>query len=168
MADSPKPISLDGEGYEVLTQAVLALMMQYSEIVGRDIYFEELGKDSGIAFSADNGALVMTETEDILGVRLQNCQYPFYVVYRTASTQERQKLQAQTFLDSLGKWICGEPVKINGEIIRLNKYPALSQGRQITRVTRSNSYGLEPNDEGVQDWILPVTVQYTNEIPPEW
>lgn len=166
MADEPKPIGVDATGYEVLTKAVLALMMQYSEIVGRDIYFEELGKDSGIAFSADNGALVMTERKTVTGKIWQTCQYPFYVVYRTASTQERQKLQVQTFLDSLGKWICQELAEVNGEMIRLKEYPTLAHGRKITRVTRLNSYGLEPNEQGVQDWILPVTVQYTNEIEP--
>lgn len=168
MADKPKIIGLDATGYEVLTKAVLDLMKEYSEIVGRDIYFEEIGKDSGIAFSADDGALIMSETPDVLGGYFQQCQYPFYVVYRTASTSEKQKLQVQTFLDSLGKWICKEPAEINGQTYILNSYPPLTQGRKITRVTRLNSYGLEPNAEGVQDWLLPVTVQYTNEIPPKW
>ena len=166
--DDPKPIGLDATGYEVLTKAVLALMMEYSEIVGKEILFEEIGKESGIAFSADDGALIMTETPNILGGYTQTCQYPFYVVYRTTSTQERQKLQVQTFLDSMGKWLCMEPAEINGEIHTLKKYPELTQGRKITRVTRLNSYGLEPNNDGVQDWLLPVTVQYTNEIAPKW
>lgn len=165
--DEPKPIGLDSTGYEVLTKAVLALLSEYGELVGREIYFEDISQ-SGIAFSANDGALVMTETPDILGGYTQVCQYPFYVVYRTTSTQERQKLQVQTFLDSLGKWLCKEPAEVNGEYIQLEKYPELSNGRKITRVTRVNSYGLEPNEEGVQDWLLPVIVQYTNEIPPKW
>ena len=165
--DEPKPIGLDSTGYEVLTKAVLALLMEYGELVGREIYFEDISQ-SGIAFSADDGALIMTETPDILGGYTQTCQYPFYVVYRTASTQERMKLQVQTFLDSLGKWLCMEPAEVNGEIHTLSKYPDLTQGRKITRVTRLNSYGLEPNADGVQDWLLPVTVQYTNNIAPKW
>lgn len=166
MADLIKPISVDATGYEVLTNAVLALMEEFSDIVGKPIYFETLGEKSGIAFSADNGALVMAERRTITGKIWQSCQYPFYVVYRTASTEEWQKLQVQAFLDSLGKWICQEPAEINGETIRLKSYPELSRGRKITRVTRLNSYGLEPNAEGVQDWLLPITVQYTNEIEP--
>lgn len=166
MADIQKPLGVDATGYEVLTKAVLALLAEYPGLDGREILFEELGENSGIAFSADNGALVMTERRTITGKIWQTCQYPFYVVYRTASTQERQKLQIQTFLDSLGKWICQEPAEIGGEIVRLKAYPELAQGRKITRVTRLNSYGLEPNNNGVQDWLLPVTVQYTNEIQP--
>lgn len=167
VTNEPKPIGLDATGYEVLTKAVLALMTEYSEIVGRNISFEAIGADSGIAFSADDGALIMSEIKDILGGYSQQCQYPFYVVYRTASTSERQKLQVQTFLDSLGKWICMEPAEINGQTYMLQSYPELTQGRKITRVTRLNSYGLEPQSNGVQDWLLPITVQYTNEIPPK-
>ena len=168
MAEESKPIGVDATGYDVLTNAVLSLLNQYPALNGREIYFEQLEETSGIAFSADNGSLVMSETEDVLGRIEQECQYPFFLVYRTASTREYQKLGVQEFLDGIGKWICQEPVEINGETVRLRQYPALSQGRKINRVTRMNSYGLEPNEDGVQDWLLPITVRYTNEIEPLW
>lgn len=165
MADD-KPIGIDATGYEVLTKAILDLLSAYPGLDGKEILFEELNSTSGIAFSADNGALVMTERRTVTGKIWQTCQYPFFVIYRIASTQERQKLQAQTFLDSLGKWICQEPAKIDGTYMQLKSYPDLSQGRKITRITRLNSYGSEPDAQGIQDWILPVIVQYTNEIQP--
>ena len=153
-----KPIGMDASG-------VKALLNQYPGLKnGTVIKFEELAKDSGIAFSADNGALVYAETEDVCGGRHQKCQYPFYVVYRTASNKERLKLSAQEFLDTLGKWLCHEPVVLDGAQTRLTTFPALSEGRIIKRITRDNSYGLEPNENSVQDWVLPVTVQYTNDI----
>lgn len=160
-----KPIGRDASGFDILTRAVKSLLNQYPGLLdGEVIKFEELAEDSGIAFSADNGALVYAETEDVCGGRHQKCQYPFYVVYRTASNKERLKLSAQEFLDSLGKWLCQEPVVINGSQTRLAAFPALSEGRIIKRITRDNSYGLEPNENAVQDWVLPVTVQYTNNI----
>ena len=160
-----KVIGRDASGFDILTRAVKSLLNQYPGLEdGEVIKFEELGKESGIAFSADNGALVYAETEDVCGFRHQKCQYPFYVVYRTASNKERLKLSAQEFLDSLGKWLCQEPVVINGTQTRLAAFPALSEGRIIKRITRDNSYGLEPNADAVQDWVLPVTVQYTNNI----
>ncbi len=168
MADEHKPIGMDATGYDVLTNAVLELLNQYPALDGKEIFFEQLDEASGIAFSADSGSLVMNETEDILGGIKQECQYPFFIVYRTASTREYQKLGVQGFLDGIGKWICQEPVEIGGKTVRLKSYPKLSQGRTIKRVTRMNSYGLEPNEDGVQDWLLPVTVQYTNEIEPLW
>lgn len=160
-----KPIGRDASGFDIMTRAVKSLLNQYPGLLdGEVIKFEELAEDSGIAFSADNGALVYAETEDVCGGRHQKCQYPFYVVYRTASNKERLKLSAQEFLDSLGKWLCQEPVVINGSQTRLAAFPALSEGRIIKRITRDNSYGLEPNADAVQDWVLPVTVQYTNNI----
>ena len=159
-----KPIGADVTGFEILTNAVLNLLSQFPGLNGLEILFEELGRESGIAFSADNGALVMTERRSITDHVRQNCQYPFFIVYRTASTQEYQKLQVQAFFDAIGKWLCKEPAVVNGETVRLEKYPALSEGRKITRITRSNSYGLEPGEDGVQDWLLPVIVEYTNEF----
>lgn len=164
MANEIKPIGVDAEGYKVLTNAVLALLSEFPGLDGQEILFEELGEERGIAFSADSGALIMSERRSITDHVTQLCQYPFYVIYRTAATREFQKLQVQKFLDTLGKWICKEPVEINGEEYRLTGYPVLSGDRKITRVTRSNSYGLTPNEDNTQDWMLPVTIQYTNEF----
>ena len=161
MDDERKPIGKDASGYDVLTIAVKALLNQFPGLYENEtVKFEELGEDSGIAFSADNGALIFSETEDVLGGVRQTCQYPFYIIYRTSSTKERQKMSIQEFLDTFGKWLCREPIVIDGEEQRLSKYPALSQGRKITKVTRDNSYGLEPQENGVQDWILPVSIEY--------
>lgn len=161
MGDERKPIGKDASGYDVLTIAVKALLNQFPGLYENEtVKFEELGEDSGIAFSADNGALIFSETEDVLGGVSQTCQYPFYIIYRTSSTKERQKMSIQEFLDTFGKWLCREPVVINGSEQRLSNYPTLSQGRKITKVTRDNSYGLEPQESGVQDWILPVSIEY--------
>ena len=161
MDDERKPIGKDASGYDVLTIAVKALLNQFPGLYENEtVKFEELGEDSGIAFSGDNGALSFSETEDVLGGVRQTCQYPFYIIYRTSSTKERQKMSIQEFLDTFGKWLCREPVVINGSEQRLSKYPTLSQGRKITKVTRDNSYGLEPQESGVQDWILPVSIEY--------
>lgn len=159
-----KPIGMDVSGYRVLTNAVLELLDQFPGLNGRQILFEELETESGIAFSADSGALVMSERRSITDHITQTCQYPFFVIYRTSGTREYQKLNVQEFMDSLGKWLCKEPAEINGTVVRLSAYPQLDEGRKITRVTRSNSYGLEPNEDGVQDWIMPVTVEYTSEF----
>jgi hypothetical protein len=161
VGDERKPIGKDASGYDVLTIAVKALLNQFPGLYENEtVKFEELGEDSGIAFSADNGALIFSETEDVLGGVRQTCQYPFYIIYRTSSTKERQKMSIQEFLDTFGKWLCREPVVIDGSEERLSNYPTLSQGRKITKVTRDNSYGLEPQESGVQDWILPVSIEY--------
>lgn len=166
MDNGIKPVGVDAAGFEVLTKAVQYLLDQYPGLDGRVILFEEIGAESGIAFSADSGALVMSERRSITGHVSQVCQFPFIVVYRTTATREYQKLYVQTFLDTLGKWLCKEPIEINGAAYRLNDYPALAGGRKITKVTRNNSYGTEPNENASQDWLLPVSIEYTNEFDP--
>ena len=161
MADNLKPIGVDADGYDILTTAIKALLNQYPGLQENEtIRFEQLEDDSGIAFSNDNGALVYSEKEDVCGVMHQICQYPFFVIYRTASLREKQKINVQEFLDSLGKWICREPVTIDGVDTRLTTFPELSGGRIIKRITRENSYGTVPQENGVQDWLLPLTVRY--------
>lgn len=164
MADNEKkdkPLGMDADGYEILTDAMRELLNQYPGLYPEEtIRFEEINVDGGICFSANNGALVMSEKEDVCGTFHQTCLYPFFVVYRTSSDKERQKLAVQKFLDSLGKWVCREPVSVDGEETRLSKWPELSRGRKIDRITRDNSYGLEPAGNGVQDWLLPITVRY--------
>lgn len=94
----------------------------------------------------------------------QTCKYPFLVIYRTAATREKQKLNVQTFLDTFGKWLCREPADVGEDTIVLARWPTLAKGREIKRITRENSYAAEPQENGVQDWVLPVSVSYTNEF----
>lgn len=164
MAEQPQPIGNDSTGYDVLTEAMKNLLNQYPGLDGEIITFEDLEGDSGIIFSADNGALVYSEKESITAHVRQICRYPFYIVYRVGSNSERVKMTAQTFLDGIGKWICKEPVTIDGAAYKLTAYPKLSGGRIIKKITRDNSYGLDPNKNSVQDWVLPVLVEYENEF----
>ena len=168
MADELKPIGKDATGYEVITEAMKDLLNQFPGLSkDEEVKYEELAVDSGIAFSNDAGALVYTEREDVIGGVHQTCQYPFFIVYRAASSaRERQKMSIQEFLDVFGKWLCREPAVIEDEIYKLAGYPKLAGTRQIKKITRDNSYGTEPQENGVQDWLLPVTVQYTNDIEP--
>lgn len=159
-----KPIGTDPTGYEYMKKAIKSLLNQYPGLDGEKIYFEELGEESGIAFSADAGALVMSERKSITDHVTQTCQFPFLLIYRTTATREFEKLNVSAFLDTMGKWLCKEPVEIKGVPHRLTTYPAITDGRKITRITRNNSYGTVPNENKSQDWILPVSVQYTYEF----
>lgn len=163
--ENSKPIGKDATGYEILTEAVRALLNQFPGLdEGEEIRYEEIGKESGICFSNDAGALVYVEKRDILDVIHQTCQYPFLVIYRSAgAARERQKMSIQQFLETMGKWLCKEPVVIDGEPQRLGTYPALTGNRKIKRITRDNSYATQPQQNDVQDWILPVSVEYINE-----
>ena len=161
--DKIKPIGIDTTGFRILTEVVKKTLNSFPGLDENEtIRFENLEKESGICFSADNGALIISERRSITDHIKQSCQYPFFVVYRIATEREKTKINVQSFLNDLGTWLSGEPIEINGDEYKL-EFPELPDGRKITKITRSNSYGLEPADDGVQDWILPVTVEYENE-----
>lgn len=157
-----EPIGVDATGYEVLTKAASELLNSYPGIslFGDWIPFEELS-EYGIAFSAKSGALIMNEKRDITDYVKQSCQFPFFIVCRVSSSNASQKIRVQTFLDSLGKWLCKEPI---AEEYEPAEYPELAGGRKITRITRENSYGLDPAPDGTQEWLMPVTIEYKNEF----
>lgn len=163
MADE-KPIGVDVPGFSVLKDAVLALLNEYPGLNGRTITFSSLTEDTGISMEPESGALVYVQRTDIIGGIHQQCQFPFFVVRRGDTATEYQKLRATEFLDNLGAWLCREPVTVNGVEHRLTEYPAMTGGRRITDITRSNTYGLEPNENKTQDWVLPVTVNYTHDF----
>lgn len=165
MADIRRePIGTDADGYEVITDAVKMILNQFPGLNSDDdVKFEELSGDYGISFSNNSGALVYNEKRTITGMIHQECQYPFFLIYRTRSDRERLKLVAQQFLDVYGKWLCQEPTIYEHNQPPL-EYPKLTGGRKITGVSRDNIYSQDPQNNGVQDWVLPVTVEYTSKF----
>ena len=166
MPENNQPIGTDATVFDILTQAVRDLLNRFPGLEdGEEILYETLAAGGGIAFSNNAGALVYTDREDRGGNVRQTCRYPFFVVYRAAeAAREAKNLSVQEFLDTLGKWVCGEPVTIHGVSERLTNRPVLTNGRRITRITRDNLYASDPGTKGIQDWVLPVTVEYTNEF----
>lgn len=165
MDDKRKPLGVDVSGYEVLQEAVRELLNQFPGLMeGESIKFEELEEKEGICFSNDAGALIYNRKKDVIGIIHEVCEYSFFVVYRSAaSAKEAQKLRIANFLDALGKWLCGETAVIDGRECKLSSYPKLAQGRKIEEITRNLYYATEPQENGVQDWLLPVTIQYKND-----
>ena len=158
-----KPIGIDAGGKEPLKLAVITLLNQYPALDGRVVAFQGLDKDSGISIEPESGTLVYTETEDILGNVRQDCQFPFFVVYRSGASSEFEKMNITEFLDALGSWLAKETISVNGTEYQLTSYPEVSGGREIKRIVRFNSYALDPNENLTRDWVLPVTVEYTHE-----
>ena len=159
-----KPISIDGAGFEVLKDAVLTLLNHYPRLDGQTISFMGLDENGGISVEPESGALVYSQTTDITGGVKQICQFPFFVVYRSGASNEYQKTKISEFLDALGTWLAKEPVTVDGVPETLKEYPTMSGNRKIVNIARFNSYALAPNANNTQDWVLPVTVNYTHEF----
>ncbi len=162
MEEEKKPIKDDTGGIESMVPAVKILLNQYPGLLpGEEVKFEELEETSGIAFINNGGAMVYDEDTDVTGSVDQKCQYLFILIYRMQSSRERQKLIAQQFLDTFGKWLCREPnvYERGGAPV---EYPVLTDGRKIIRLKRDLISATDPTDKGVQDWMLPVAVEYMN------
>ena len=161
-----KPIKIDEGGSDTMVKAVRILLNQFPGLPeGEEIKYEDIGEDSGICFSRNTGALVYDEETDVIGNVKQLCQYTFYVVYRSSgAAREKYKIDIEEFLEILGRWLCGETVTVNGIEYKLTGYPQITYGRTIKKIKRDNTGVTEPNENGVQDWLLPVTVEYTNQF----
>lgn len=162
--EEKKPLKEDIGGIDSIVPAVKILLNQYPGLLPEEeVKFEELEEHSGIAFINDSGAMVFDEKIDVTGSIEQECQYLFALIYRMQSTGERQKLIAQQFLDTFGKWLCKEPNIYERGSVPAN-YPTLTDGRKITRLKRQLIVATDPKNDGTQDWMLPITVEYTNEL----
>ena len=155
-------IKYDVEGYDVLTSALLELLNSYPG-KEEDIGFSTLSEDGGIAMFPVSGAVVETETEDVVGNINQVCLYPFFVIYRASGLSENSKVAAKEWLDNLGAWLEKQPVTINGSEYWLDEYPPLTKGRKILSVERqSPGYLDKTNENGAEDWAIYISARYEN------
>lgn len=159
-----EPIGVDVSGFLVLRDAVLSLLNGYPGLDGQAVTLSGLDENYGLSMEPESGALIYDKNPDILGGIHNKCQFPFYVIKRGATTSEYLKRQTMDFLETLGAWVCQEPVIIGETEYRLTEYPVLTGGRRITGADRSNAYGLTPNENKTQDWVIQVTVNYTHDF----
>lgn len=163
-ADKNKSIKYDVDGYDIVTDAIGDLLNSFPMLTGSEkIKFSTLGKDSGISFYPISGAVIASETTSVTGKVNQVCNYPFYVVYRTAIDSPSTKIDIKEFLDALGKWLEKQPIIIDGERSKLEAYPDLTDGRRITEVSRQTPAYLDSTSEGnIQDWAISLALKYEN------
>ena len=159
-----KPIKYDVDGSDIATTAWKARLTSFPGLLpGASIKFSTLEEDSGISFYPISGAVIATETTSVTGKVNQVCNYPFYVVYRTAADSQNSKIDIKEFLDKLGKWLEKQPVTIDGEAQKLFDYPELTEGRVITEIARQTPAYLDTTSEGnVQDWVISLALRYRN------
>lgn len=159
-----KPAKYDVDGYDIVTNALKDLLNLFPGLLeGENIKFSTLKEDSGISFYPISGAVIATETTSVTGKVNQLCNYPFYVVYRTAADSQNSKIDIKEFLDKLGKWLEQQPVMIDGKQQKLSAYPDLTEGREVTEISRQTPAYLDNTSEGnVQDWVISLALKYRN------
>lgn len=159
----PKILGYDVDGEEVVTTMLSELLNEFP--TDKAITFSNLNKDSGFSFYPISGAAIYIEKENVCGSVTQICQYPFVIVYRNAPKLDKQKIRIKELLDTIGKWLEGQTVKINGETCSLNQYPKLSGNRKVLSIRRTTpAYVDETDESGTQDWIIQMNLKYQNKF----
>ncbi len=148
-----KTVKYDVDGYDAVTSALRELLNQYPGLKdGEEISFSVLGEDSGKAMFPVSGAVIETETRNILGHVTQVCLYPFYVIYRASGLSENNKAKVKEWLDSLGKWLESVP------------YPPLTDGRKFLSISRQTPAYLDTvNENQSENWAIYISARYQYE-----
>ena len=164
MADEKKAVVYDVDGYDIITAVLLDLLNQFPGLAeGDEIAFATLGAENGKAIFPANGAVIEAEKISVTGTVRQTCAYPFHLVYRASGLPESRKAKAKEWLDSVGKWLEGQPVTINGKSYELDSYPPLTGSRQFKSVRRSSpAYLSETEENKAENWVIYLTARYEN------
>lgn len=166
MQEEKSKVKYDVDGYEVVTSAIMDLLNSYPGLLpGEKIKFSTVEKDSGITCYPVSGAVIALEKKYVTGTVDQLCNYPFYILYRTAIDAGNVKADIKEFLDGLGKWLEKQPVTIDGKTYTIEEYPELTEGRKIEEITRlTPSYLDNVSENNVQDWVISLSLKYRNKF----
>ncbi|MBQ6679549.1 MAG: hypothetical protein IJM76_05950 [Lachnospiraceae bacterium] len=166
MADERRIIGYDVDGYDVITSAVMDLLNNYPGLEENDeIRFSVLDLSSGKAMFPSAGAVITMERISITDHVVQECQYPFSVVYRAAALSESRRTSVKDWLDKLGRWLEKQVIRIGDTDYKIDEYPKLDSGREFRRFSRSSPaylYTVQSNQS--EDWTIQITAYYHNEF----
>ena len=157
-------VTIDFDGSEVVSQVILDLLNTFPGLSGKKFTFSELEENSGLGFFPSGGSVLESSTESITGQVTQVCIYPFTLVYRVAPRSEKQRLRIKGLLDAIGRWLEQQPVIIDGDPVKLEKYPEIPTGDRVIKSIRRTSSGTlnAVYDNKVEDWTLTASVRYEN------
>jgi len=163
----PAKTVIDIDGSEAVSTVLLDLLNAFPGLSAKQkILFSTLSETSGIGFFPTSGAALQSDREDVTGHVKQVCLYPFSVIYRAAPKSEAQRVRIKEFLDTLGKWLEKQPVKLNKREYQLEAYPVLSSGNRVIKtIQRSTPAFLNAAyQDGAEDWMIAAQLTYENEF----
>lgn len=163
----PAKTVIDIDGSEAVSAVLQELLNEFPGLSPRQrVQFATLEDSGGVGFFPSTGAAIEQEKESITGHVRQRCLYPFDVVYRSAPKSEAQRLRIKEFLDTLGKWLERQPVKVNGREEKLAGYPELASGNRVIK-SIGRTAPAHPSvayQDGVEDWTMGLRLMYENEF----
>ena len=186
-----KQIVYDPDGYDMVTDALRALIAQYPGLEwGETFGFSTAPTGNGKAIFPTTGAVIESERESITGHVTQMCLYPFTVLFRASGLSQKNRVNAKEWLDTFGRWLEKQTVFINNQYYILREYPALRsageydnleliessdedevgtnpvQGvRKILNITRQTpAYLNSVVEDKSEDWVISMVLSYRNEF----
>ena len=191
MADE-KQVVYDPDGYDLVTDALRALIAQYPGLDEGDSFsFSTAPTGAGKAIFPTTGAVIQSEIESITGHVTQTCLYPFTVLFRASGLSQKNRVTAKEWLDTFGRWLEKQAVVINHRRYILVEYPVLRtagkydnleekyahcrqeadenyaiQGvRKILNITRQTpAYLSSVGEDKSEDWVISMVLMYRNEF----
>lgn len=163
----PAKTVIDIDGSEAVSAVLRKLLNEFPGLSLRQrVQFATLESSGGVGFFPSTGAAIEKEEEDICGHVRQRCLYPFAVIYSAAPKSEAQRLRIKEFLDTLGKWLERQPVKVNGKEEQLTDYPGLDSGNRVIKSIgrTSPAYLSDVNKDGMEEWAVGLRLTYENEF----
>lgn len=160
-----KVVKYDLDGYEVVKDAILELINQ-SPILENEtlVSFGMLDETHGFAMIPLSSSVIESTRKSITGKVTEICYYPFSLVYRDAGMNEKRKSEVAELLDNIGKWLERKKAIIEGEVQKLQSYPALTGNRKFLEIRRqTNSYLANVYEDKSEDWEIRITARYQNE-----
>lgn len=154
MDNSLTSARIDGQEGVALTGPLLDFLNKYPDFeVGESIVFGDSTHSTGLAMYPVTGVLVISETEDITGHHVKNCQYPFYLVYKVGQGSAARAISIKEFLDDIGQWC------------ERQDYDSLDTSEvKVTSIARQTVAAMDSIEvDGTQNWIISITMFYTRE-----
>lgn len=156
-------IRYDVSGNSVMTKILDELICSFPGWATEEPTFSSVGKEKGVGWYPVSDAIITSEKRTITGCVHQECQYPFYVLYRFSGGPENTRIAIKEKLDMLGEWLEKQEISIGAEKYRLDTYPSFA-GREIKSIRRTTpSYNANMYENGVSDWVVYITVTYQND-----
>lgn len=145
-------VRVDGRDSVLLTNRILEFLQRYPEFLpSESIVFGDASHAEGLAMYPVSGALVISETEDIMGNHESNRQYPFYLVYKSGTGSASRAISIKGLLDSIGEWCEKQDYSVFNEL-----------GIEVTEISRQTVAAMDSIEEnGTENWTISITLFYT-------
>lgn len=167
MPEETEKRTYDTEGGAAVSAVLLGLLNEYPGLKeGEKVLFAGVPPDGGLGFYPGPGAMYVENVRDILGGIRQKCRYPFDVVYRAAPRSDAQRLRIKEFLDTMGAWLEGQPVTIDGIPYQMSGWPSLGSGERAVQSISITAPAHLDNayQDKVEDWTFAAELIYKNEV----